>query len=207
MYSQNNEEQIIKDFFGGYKGVFADLGCNDGETLSNTRSLALSGWKGILCDASPSAMLKTNRIYVGNPDFELYQFALSDTNGETILHESGRHLGGDDVALVSSIIPEETERWKLANNEFREVKVKTITWPTLLSRSQFKKIDMFSIDCEGAELQFLPDIDFDYLETKLVCVEWNSKEENRNYYSDLFKRIYGFRLHAVNAENLIYVKK
>jgi len=56
-YSQNNEQQVILDYFGEhYIGTFLDLGCNDGQTFSNTRALALNGWSGVLVDASANAL-------------------------------------------------------------------------------------------------------------------------------------------------------
>ena len=47
MYSQNNEEEIILNFFKEKKGIFLDLGAYDGIGLSNTRALAEKGWKGV----------------------------------------------------------------------------------------------------------------------------------------------------------------
>jgi hypothetical protein len=47
MYSQNNEEQLILDYFGPvFKGTCLDLGANDGETLSNTVLASNAAGKG-----------------------------------------------------------------------------------------------------------------------------------------------------------------
>lgn len=203
MYSQNSEEEVILKYFGNYIGVFCDLGCNDGVTFSNTRQLALNGWGGILVDSSPSAMIKTNRLYAGVERFDMFQFALSNKDGEATFYESGEHAGLGDTGLVSSLNQEETYKWKAIGNKFTEIQVKTLRWDTLLSRSQYKTIDMFSIDCEGAEWSFLKDINFDALDTRLVCIEWNSI--NKGIYESFFNAR-GFHLIHTSAENLIYVK-
>ena len=44
MYSQNNEEQVILDYFGNKIGNLLDIGANDGITLSNSRKLIELGW-------------------------------------------------------------------------------------------------------------------------------------------------------------------
>ena len=40
-YSQNNEQDIILQYFGNRKGFFLDIGANDGITLSNTYALLI----------------------------------------------------------------------------------------------------------------------------------------------------------------------
>jgi len=63
-YSQNNEQQVILDYFGEhYIGTFLDLGCNDGATFSNTRALGLRGWSGTLVDASEKAINIAKSVY------------------------------------------------------------------------------------------------------------------------------------------------
>ncbi len=58
MYSQNNEEQIIIEYFKDFKGHLLDIGANDGLTLSNSRKLIELGWTGDLVEPSPNAFQK-----------------------------------------------------------------------------------------------------------------------------------------------------
>lgn len=55
MFSQFEEEKYILDFFGERKGGFLDIGAWDGIEASNTRALALRGWRGLLVEPCPSA--------------------------------------------------------------------------------------------------------------------------------------------------------
>lgn len=43
-YSQGNEEEVILNYFGDFKGVFLSIGENNGIDLSNVRQLAVDGW-------------------------------------------------------------------------------------------------------------------------------------------------------------------
>ena len=58
-YSQNNEQDIIMQYFIGNRGTFLDIGANDGVTLSNTYALQQAGWGGVLVEPSEEAF---NRI-------------------------------------------------------------------------------------------------------------------------------------------------
>ena len=80
-YSQNSEQEVILKYFGAYVGTFIDIGCNDCETFSNTRALALSGWKGIFVDPVPEVIKRCKELYQGHKGFYFYEQAISDHNG------------------------------------------------------------------------------------------------------------------------------
>jgi hypothetical protein len=163
-YSQNKEQEHILNYFGDYVGTFLDLGCNDCLTFSNTRALALKGWKGIFIDPSPKAMERCKTLYNGHKGFYFYQVAISSHNGKAILQESGPLCSAADVGLVSTFHPSEQERFK-----------RTVNYEPI----------------EGDEMNILPDIDLS--KTRLVCIEWNSKPELKEQYDkylDGFNVIY-----------------
>lgn len=199
-YSQNCEQDIILNYFGERKGVFLDLGANDGVTLSNTRALANTGWAGVLVDASPKAFKKLQENYPNQNDFHLYNIALSHENGILKFKESGTLLGAGDVALVSSFHDSEIERFKSVV-EYEEIEAKCLTWPAFIQGCPVKDFDFISMDIEGSELDVLPYIDLS--NTAMLCIEWNSKEELKREYE---KYLYGFKLIYTSAENLIYAR-
>ena len=197
MYSQNNEEQIILDHFGPvFKGTCLDLGANDGVTLSNTRACIERGWKGVMVDASTEMCDKLRRF-----DVEVHNVAMGNTDGFLTFYESGEHLGKGDRSLVSTIVPAEMDRW--ANETFTPVTVECVTFKTLLSRSAFKTFDLISIDIEGMDLDVLTQMDLTALGCKMLCVEFNGKDQPD---FDWYCAVHGMKLYAKNAENLIYVK-
>jgi hypothetical protein len=52
-YSQNNEQEIILNYFGDFKGHFLDIGAYNGVDISNTRALLELGWTGVLVEPNP----------------------------------------------------------------------------------------------------------------------------------------------------------
>jgi len=201
MYSQNNEEQIIQRYFGTYKGTFLDIGANDGMTLSNTFALANSGWKGTLVEASPAAFERLQLTYKSMVGYSLINTAVGGHNGKIILHESGEHLGTGDTSLVSTTKESERDRW--VDHVFNDVTVSCCTFNVLLGLSDHKKFGFISMDIEGMELEVLPQMDLKALGCRMMCVEFNGKEQEKY---DAIVVPQGYKLIHKNGENLIYAE-
>lgn len=200
-FSQNNEEQIILDYFGDRSGTFLSIGENDGVTLSNVRALALTGkFKGVMVEPSPKAFGRLKDLYEGQTGFYCYPFALGGRNGTAVLNESGNLLNQQDVGLVSTFHQSEMDRFKRTVS-YNPVEVKIFKWKTFLNRLKIREFNMISIDCEGSELYILPDMDLS--KTELICIEWNSKPELKTEYEKYFD---GFKLIYTSGENLIYAR-
>lgn len=198
MYSQNQEEKFIVDYFQGKVGTFADLGANDGKTLSNTRRLVELGWKGIFVEPSPKAfeMLKEN--YKGIDGLYFYPFALGDSNDMVKFHDSGTHLNKGDHGLLSTMTDSDYQKWR-GSTQFETIEVECFRWKTFLNRLTIKTFDFISCDVEGQDLTVLKQIDLTGV--KMVCVEWNGKQKEE--FSEVCR---GFRLIHENAENLIFAR-
>ncbi len=216
MYSQNNEEQIIGDYFssdeyeymrsGGVSsshtfqlGTLLTIGENDGKTLSNALGLIERGWKAVCVEPSPTAFAKLSKLHANREDVYCIQKAIGTTNGKVILHDSGTHLNQGDTSLVSTIKESEKDRWKTEN--FTPVEVDCVDFETLLTLSPIKKFDFITIDAEGLDIEILSQMDLKALGCKLIVVEWNGQE------GALFDQLitkYGLKLIHKNAENLIY---
>jgi FkbM family methyltransferase len=208
MYSQNSEELIIATYFKDFVGTFLDLGANDGVTLSNTYALYKKGWDGTVVEASPRAFQRLPYAVVNKGNGGIYcnmvciNSAIGSFNGEITLHESGEHLGNGDVALLSSTKQNEVNRWG-STTGFTDIEVPCINFNTLLGMTHHKTFDFISIDIEGMELEVLPQMDLQALGCKLLCVEFNGKEQEK-YDAIVLPQV--FKLIHKNAENLIYAK-
>lgn len=200
-YSQNNEQEIITNFFGDFKGTFLDIGANDGITLSNTYALVLAGWNGTLIEASPRAYSRLLENMPFDKDLTMLNLAVANYDGDIILHESGELLGQGDVALVSSTREDETQRWSSLKMPFTDVKVPCRTFASMQEQTKRKTYDFISMDIEGMELDVLPQMDLKALECKMICVEFNGKQKEK--YDEIIVP-QGFSLIHQNAENLIY---
>ena len=180
-YSQSNEQEVILNYFGDKIGTFADIGCNDCITFSNSRALALKGWKGIFVDPS-KAISNCHKLYEGYKGLYIYPYGLSNHNGKDTLYESGALVSANDQGLVSTMVPSEMDRFK-RTVKYEPTEIKVFKWKTFLNRLTIKEFDFISIDVEGAELQFLPDMDLS--KTSLICLENNGSKELKNKYLNI----------------------
>ena len=203
MHSQNLEEQYILNYFGDFVGTFLDLGCNDCQTFSNTRALALRNWKGVLVDPSPKAIERCRELYKGHKGYYIYEYAISDHNGKAILQESGPLINSRDVALVSTFHESEMRRFKTTVS-YVPIEVKTFKWKTAINRWQIKEFDMISMDCENDELNILPDMDLS--KTRLLVIEHNGSKEKKDQYL-YYTSKYGMdKIIYESGENIIIVR-
>lgn len=199
-HSQNNEEQVILDYFKGYVGTFVSLGENDGITFSNVRALAERGWQGVMIEPDPEAFERLEKLYIEYRGLYTYNYAISDYNGKKILQKSDSLLKKGDTGLVSTFNASEMERFKSVV-KYTPIEVQCYTWRTALNRWAIQEFDVISIDVEGSEMQILPDMDLS--KTKLLVIEHNGRQDLKLEYE---KYLEGFRLIYTSSENLIYVR-
>ncbi len=195
-YSQNNEEEIILNYFKENKGTFLDIGAFTGKELSNTHAIALLGWNGICVEPSDNVYPALEKLYKDNDKIELHKTCIGDFNGEIEFYDSG----GD---AISSTMQSETFKWEQAGIKFTPTVSPIITVEELIKRSKYKKFDFISIDTEGTNFEILKQIDPEALGVKMLCIEWNSiPEEKTKIMAYMFG--YGFELIHENGENLIF---
>jgi FkbM family methyltransferase len=198
MYSQNNEEQIILNYFSGKKGTFLDIGANDGVTLSNVRALAELGWKGILVEPSLKSYNKCLENYKDFKKVKVENCAIGIKTERAKFYESGEHLGNGDYALLSSLNFEETKRW--TKETFTETEVNVLTWNDFKIMRKVRKFDFITIDAEGLDLEILKQINLKQTKTQMVCVEHNGK--NIDKYIEYCEK-FGMKSVLFNHENII----
>lgn len=198
MYSQNQEEAIILQYFLNKKGTFLDIGANDGVTLSNVRALAELGWSGDLIEPSKKTFDKAVVNYKDYRNIYLHNCAISDKTGHFDFYESGEHLGTGDHSLLSSLKEDETKRW--TKEQFTKTTVNSFTFRDWLNLSKHKYFDFISIDAEGYDYEILIQMNLKRLKVKMFCVEHNGNKINQ--FVD-YGLQYNFKVIHANNENLI----
>jgi FkbM family methyltransferase len=202
MYSQNDEQQRILDYFKEAKGTVLDLGANDGKTLSNSLKVIELGWNALLVEPSKEAFRRLEKLHKQNEKVVCINQAISYIEGELDFFESGSHISKDDFSLLSTLKPSEMSRW-LGKADFNPITVDAITFKTLLNKSPYKKFDLITIDIEGLDYEVLTQINLREVECKMLIIETNSIEDNKYIH---YCGKYDMRLIHKNHENLIFVR-
>jgi FkbM family methyltransferase len=166
LYSQLDEELIVRDFFQDKRGgVFLDVGCSTPIANSTTYYLEKHlGWTGIAVDALSHygrAWEKTR------PHSDFFAFAVTDKSGETVTFYQA------EVPGVSSLSADTF--WDSSRTP---IEVPTITLTKLLDDNGVSKIDFLSLDIEGAETIALNGFDIDRFAPELVAIETGVTDEN-----------------------------
>ena len=180
LYSQNDEELIIRHFFKDKnRGFFVDVGCYHWKNFSTTYYLEEHlGWRGIGIDALPELEqeYKKNR-----PDTRFFNYIVTDHSG-TI---EELHVAGP----VSSTSEDWIDRFPAATKQ-RTIQVPTITLTKLLDENRVSTIDFLSMDIEGGEPAALAGFDIDRFKPKLVCIEKGAAEHREKLMSYFGKHGY-----------------
>lgn len=163
-------------------GYFVDVGCGDGEIISNTFLLEKKGWKGICIDVNP--------INFGNRPNSHVESALmgSERDIEKIFLESC------DPTL--SGIQENLGYWKNHVESRDHVKriMKTSVLSDILDKYNAPSfIEYLNLDIEGSEYDVIKTFPFDKYTFGCISIEHNSEEPKRtNIRNKLLENGYKF---------------
>jgi FkbM family methyltransferase len=198
MYSQNDEERIIGDFFGNTVGRFLDIGAYDGVRNSNTRALALRGWSGVCIEPGPTAFMKLNALYPPGGPVKTINTAVTVNGGPpATFWESA---GGYDGGQVSTLVASHREKWSRAMGvRFTEIAVPVLSVTELLARVGVD-FDFLSLDVEGMTFDLFAVLPLDTMPLRCICVEHDGR------IGDVLRVAAGFRQLSVNAENIILAR-
>lgn len=200
-YSQNGEQQIIRNYFGDKIGTALSLGENDGKTLSNVYDCFLRGWSGTCVEPSKTAFNKLFDLHKNN-EVECFNVGISDKEGLVEFHDSGTHLNKGDTSLLSTFSQKDYDKWK-GVTVFETTLAQLITFPQLMVLSKIKTFDLISIDCEGLDYEILSQMNLAKLKCKMLIIETNSIEDEK--YIE-YCSTFGMKVLHKNMENLIFVK-
>jgi FkbM family methyltransferase len=195
LYSQYNEELIIRDFFQDMRnGFFVDIGASDYRKDSTTYYLERHlGWRGIAVDAI-AAYEAGYLEHRKNTRF--FNFFVSDRSDDQLdfyfIPKNQRMSSG-------------SESWAKKGGAYEKIKIPTITLNELLKREGVSHIDLLSMDIENEEPIALAGFDIDAYRPALVCIE--AHKEVRQQILDYFaKHRYGLieRYKSVDRVNFYF---
>ena len=190
-FTQTDEQPVIlRELADLPSGRFLDIGAHDGQTLSNTRALALSGWSGTLVEPNPYLFMELLNRYKNDPKFTLINAAMSDKSGLTdFFHDDNGYRFGSSIASnAKELFPDQAFSAKFKVNA---ISPKDLT----------ETYDFISIDTEGYDLPILKAMRGTLDPTRLICIEYN---QERSYDATIEElRLQGFEQVHKSRENIL----
>lgn len=193
MYSQNDEERVIAEYFRReppQHRAFLDIGAFDGRTFSNTLALTEQGWHGVLVEASPQAFKALELEYKNRQGHKLVMAMLG---ANWVLRPFW-----DTPDAVATDDPAHREKWR-EWGQYQEVVLPEVPLGALLHTFP-GPYDFINIDVEGEPTrQIFKAIPYQQLGCRLVCVEYDGDG------SDWLSHAHAVGLREIhrNGENLI----
>ena len=169
-YSQLGEDQhIYKKYFSGVRnGTFLEMGALDGVLYSNTKMFEdVLGWSGVLIEPIPDAFA---RLQKNRPGCKLFQAAVSAHEGTLDIYSHG---------AVSSVKENTTHGFFNGWHAGRNIPVLSVPsrrLDSILHEAGIKRIDFWSLDVEGSELDVLQTMDWS-IPVYLLCIETQTPDK------------------------------
>ena len=196
MYSQNDEERVILEYFAGKTdGRFVDVGAWSGATFSNVWALMELGWSGVMVEPSPRAFadLMTNT----KPFAErvtLYNVALNAMGGLMPFYDSS----GDAVSSLSSV---HRDKWEKSVEPMRPIVINALS-SALFWNGMEHQAEFINLDVEGLNLELFAMLPWHWDQLKMICVEHDRQDNTMTADAAPL----GFKAHYRTKENLILVR-
>ena len=168
-YSQYHEDLIIDSILNKENGFYVDIGANDPVHLSNTKRFYDKGWMGI--NIEPQSFKISDFERQRERDINL-NFGIGPLDGHMEFFEL-------DISPLSSfskqIALENCKKFKAKVNDVKKVPVRRLESVLMEYLPPGIKIDFFSIDTEGFEMEVLESNNWDIYRPKLIVVEYGNK--------------------------------
>lgn len=192
MYSQNDEEKFILEYFDGHEiGSFLDVGAADGVAMSNTYALYLKGWDGLAVEPSLSLFCK---LVENTAKLSHKNVAIGLADEQRTFYDSG----GD---LISTLDTAHRDLWMAQGVKYEMATITVCTWETLLNGDY--NFDFLNLDVEGTNIELMKAIPLDLVKRlKLACIEFDGDGAAvRQFFEP-----HGFMLLHTTGENMIMAK-
>lgn len=194
MYSQNNEEKIIVDYFAGRTGKFVDIGAYDVFKFSNTRRLYELGWFGVLVEPVPELYEAIKRHYDAEERITVLQVVVGVQDDHIDFYSC--------QDAVSTSNTEHRDKWAAAGVKYKTIKIDCIDADWFM-RQCGQDADFLSIDTEATNIDIFRAMpEWVWKQISMLCIEHD------NYQAEIRAKLmeYGFTEILLNAENIIMAK-
>jgi FkbM family methyltransferase len=187
-YAPKNLHDFIKSRFGAAPGVYFEVGANDGLTQSNTAYLErYCGWSGILVEAIPHKYVECKRnrprsmifhAALVSDDYDLPYVPLRYSNLMSVI----AHAADADVEAHLDVGHAFLKSEAALSGETFLAPAMTAT--DVILASGVERIDLFSLDVEGAEMDVLAGIDFVRVRPRAFIIEARNINRITSFLAD-----------------------
>ena len=205
---RHKEDKFLYEniFYNVKNKIFLEIGACDGLMASNTLFFEKQlNWNGILIEANP---YQYKHLLKNRPNNKLFTTLVSDITSPC----EYQCISNEAVSGVVSTLPEshnaffskdnEHSYWR--NKEKKIVRLQPRTMQSILDETNIHKIDLFSLDVEGHELNVLKSIDFSKNIINVILVEMlNTNNELEKIRDFLKEKNYNF--YAIVGRNEVYI--
>lgn len=177
VYAEKHLHRAIKSLFASESGYFIEAGANNGVTRSNTYYLAKHcGWRGLLIEPIPQRAIECRQA---RPESTTVHAALvaADVPGATVeLIDMDRMSMVASDANALSAREHEARFAGIAARYGSDATVRRHCVPArslagILAEQGNPRVDFFSLDVEGLELEVLRGLDFAVCAPRYILVE------------------------------------
>lgn len=157
--THQEEERLVRDFFGGEAGYFVEVGANHPTEGSQTWHLEQAGWTGVLVEPQPdlAAFLTTAR--------KARVFAAACSSPQNAGQSLTLHVDGARSAI-------DRDRMAPGAQAAYTILVPARTLDSILDEASAPvPIDLLSVDVEGHETEVLSGFAFERWQPYLILVE------------------------------------
>lgn len=181
-HSQHKIEEYLERFFDA-PGFFLEIGCWDGELISQTAWLEREkGWTGVCVDPFPRNFKKRLCRVLA------YAVSKFGQQSRQFVKVSVDRRDGGDVSYFSGFKDSLTRHWELIEKycDYEIVSVPGISLDNLYDLMNLPTyIEFLSVDTEGSELEIFESINFDRWSFGLIVFEHNEDEAVKQRIGEL----------------------
>lgn len=206
------DKALFERYFSDYPklGFFIECGAFDGMTECSCKFFEETlHWTGINIEPAPPVFSQLER---NRPNSLNLNVALSNRSGvaqfKHVIHPYlGDQFGNGSLCHA----PEHMQLLIDTGCKFKEYNVRTITWPDLVNNYNIKRVDLFILDVEGAELAVIEGMKGCTVLPKIFCIEHEHIDINKlkellgclGYRYDFSLFINSFFVHETARERFV----
>lgn len=191
-FSQSGEISKLYPIIADHPSkLVVDVGANDGEKYSNSRSLIQLGWSGILVEPNPHTFQKLKNLYKDSGAKVItVEGAVSNFVGTTRLYADFEGMEG--LSLGSTIETEENDWSKKVINRQSHVEVKTDILSNVILRSGYtsRNFALLSVDTEGHDMEVLEGLG--HFRPSVILTERHMWDFKKTLAKQLLLTTYGY---------------